>query len=80
MRDFLSSPTENKHIPFPTLVTNLVEVTTIRGVVREKIILLNMGPITNQTEEKVELLPQGLSPHILLQLFLGLHRHKLAGR
>ena len=31
MRDFLRSPTENRHIPFPTLVTNLVEATGIKG-------------------------------------------------
>ena len=49
MRDFLRSPTENRHIPFPTLVTNLVEATGIRGVVREKRILPKLGPITNQT-------------------------------
>ena len=36
MRDFLRSPTENRRIPFPTLVTNLVEATGIRGVVRGK--------------------------------------------
>ena len=52
MRDFLRSPTENRHIPFPTLVTNLVEAVGIRGVVREKRILPKSGPITNQTEEK----------------------------
>ena len=52
MRDFLRSPTENKHIPFPTLVTNLVEATGIRGVVREKRILPKLGPITNQIEAK----------------------------
>ena len=50
MRDFLRSPTENRHIPFPTLVINLVESARIRGVVREKRILPKMGPITNQTE------------------------------
>ena len=31
MRDFLRSPTENRHIPFPTLVINLVEATGIKG-------------------------------------------------
>ena len=31
MRDFLRSPTKNRHIPFPTLVTNLVEAAGIRG-------------------------------------------------
>ena len=36
MRDFLQSPTENRHIPFPTLVTNLVEAAGMKGVVREK--------------------------------------------
>ena len=52
MRDFLQSLTENRHIPFPTLVTNLVEAAGIRGSVRERRILLNLGPITNQTEAK----------------------------
>ena len=52
MRDFLRSPTENKHIPFPTLVTNLVEAAGIRGLVGEKRILPKLGPITNQTEAK----------------------------
>ena len=36
MRDFLRSPTENRHIPFPALVTNLVEGAGIRGSGREK--------------------------------------------
>ena len=80
MRDFLRSPTENRHIPFLTLVKNLVEAMGIKGVVREKIILPKLGPITNQKKQKSELLPQGLSHHILLRLFLGLHRHQLAGR
>ena len=31
MREFLRSPTENRHIPFLTLVTNLVEAAEIRG-------------------------------------------------
>ena len=52
MRDFLQSPTENRHIPFPTLVTNLVEAAVMRGVVREKRILSKLGPITCQTEAK----------------------------
>ena len=52
MRDFLQSPTENRHIPFPTLVTNLVKAAGIRGLVREKRILPKLGPITNQTEAK----------------------------
>ena len=52
MRDFLRSLTENRHIPFPTLVTNLVEAVGIRGSGREKRVLPRLGPITNQTEEK----------------------------
>ena len=47
MRDFLRSSTENRHIPFPTLVTNLVEAVGIMGLFREKIILPNLGPIIN---------------------------------
>ena len=52
MRDFLRSPIENRHIPFPTLVTNLVEAAGIRGSGREKRVLPRLGPITNKTEAK----------------------------
>ena len=53
MRGFLrSSPMENRHIPFPTLVTNLVEAVGIRGSGREKRVLPRLGPITNKTEAK----------------------------
>ena len=52
MRDFLQSPIENRHIPFPALVTNLVEAVGIRGLVRERLILPKLGPITNQTGAK----------------------------
>ena len=52
MRDFLSSPTGNMHIPFPILVTNLVEAAGIRGFGREKRVLPRLGPITNKTEAK----------------------------
>ena len=52
MRDFLQSPTENRHIPFPSLVTNLMEAAGMRGVVREKRILPKLGPITTQIEAK----------------------------
>ena len=52
MRDFLQSPTKKRHIPFPTQVTNLVEVAGMGGVVRENRILPKLGPITNQTEAK----------------------------
>ena len=49
MRDFLRSPTENRHIPFPTLVTNLVEAFGIGGSGREKRDCPRLGPITNKT-------------------------------
>ena len=49
MRDFLRSPTDNRHIPFSTLVTNLVEVVGIRGSGREKRVRPGLGPITNKT-------------------------------
>ena len=52
MRHFLQSSTESRHIPFPSLVTNLVEAAVMRGVVKEKKVLPKMGPITNQTEAK----------------------------
>ena len=53
MRDFLRSPIENRHIPFSTLVTNLVEAVGIRGSNREKKVLPRLGPITRKTEEKI---------------------------
>ena len=77
MRDFLRCLTENRHIPFPTLVTNPVEAVRIRGSGREKRVLPRLGPIINKTEEKAEPLPQGLSQHSPHQLFLGLHRRLL---
>ena len=52
MRDFLQSSHESRHIPFPSLMTSLVEATGMRGVVKEKRVLPKLGPITNQTEAK----------------------------
>ena len=52
MRDILQSSIENRHIPFPSLVTNLVEAVGMRGVVKEKRILPKLGPITSQMEAK----------------------------
>ena len=49
MRDFFRSPTENRHIPFPTLVTNLMEATGIRSSSREKRVLPRLVPITSKT-------------------------------
>ena len=62
MRDFLQSSTESRHIPFPSLVTNLVEAAGMRGVVKEKRVLLKLGPITNQTEAKSQAASMRLQP------------------
>ena len=52
MRDFLQFSHESRHIPFPSLVTSLVEAAGMRGVAKEKRVLPRMGPITNKTEAK----------------------------
>ena len=52
MRNFLQSSHESRHIPFPYLVTSLVEAAGMREVAKEKTVLPNLGPITNQTEVK----------------------------
>ena len=52
MRDFLQSSTKSRHIPFPCLVTNLVEATGMRGLAKEKRVLPKLELITNQTEAK----------------------------
>ena len=69
MRDFLQSPTENRHIPFRTLVTNLMEAEGMRGVVREKRILPKLRPITSQTEAKSQaasMRPQSSHPPVAI--------------
>ena len=80
IRDFLRSTTENRHIPFPTLVTNLVEVARIRGSSREKRVLPRLGPITSITEAKIRaasIRPQSAHPPRLL---LGHHHLRLLVR
>ena len=52
MRDFLKFSHESRHIPFPSLVTSIVEAAGMRGAVREKKVLPRLGPITNKTEAK----------------------------
>ena len=52
MRDFFKSTTKNRHIHFPTLVTNLVEAAGIRCLSREKRVLPRLGSITSITEAK----------------------------
>ena len=52
MRDFLQFSHESRHIPFPSLVTSLVEAAGMRVVAKEKRVLPRLGPITNKTEAK----------------------------
>ena len=52
MRDFLQYSYESWHIPFPSLVTSIVEEAGMRGTIREKRVLPRLGPITNKTEAK----------------------------
>ena len=52
MRDFLQFSHESRHIPFPSLVTSLVEAAGMRGAAKEKRVLPRLGPITNKTEAK----------------------------
>ena len=49
IRDFLRSPIENRHIPLPTLVTNLVEATRIKGSSRKKRVFHRLRSITSRT-------------------------------
>ena len=50
MRDFLQFSHESRHIPFPSIVTSLVEAVGMRGATKEKRVLPRLGPITNKIE------------------------------
>ena len=52
MRDFLQFSHESQLIPFPSLVTSIVEEAGMRGSVKEKKVLPRLGSITNKTEAK----------------------------
>ena len=52
MRDFLKFSHESRHIPFPSLVTSIVEAARMRGAAKEKRVLPRLGPITNKIEAK----------------------------
>ena len=65
MRDFLRSPTKNRHISFLSLVTNLVEAAGTRGSSREKRVLPRLGSITSKSEAKIRVAsirPQSAHP------------------
>ena len=49
MRDFIKSTSEKSYIPYPTLVTKLVEVVGIKALSREKIVPPRLGPTTSIT-------------------------------
>ena len=50
MRDFLQYSRASRHIPFPSLVTSIVEEAGMRGTVKEKKVLSRLEQITNKTE------------------------------
>ena len=52
IRDFLQFSHESRHIPFPSLVTSLVEAAGMRGAAKEKRVLPRLGPTTNKIEAK----------------------------
>ena len=69
MRDFLQSSTESRHIPFPSLMTNLVEAVGMRRVVKKKRFHPKLGPITNQLEAKsraASMRPQPSHPSVAI--------------
>ena len=53
MRDFLQFSHESRHIPFPYLMTSLVEAAGMRGAAKEKRVLPRLGPNKNQMEAKI---------------------------
>ena len=52
MRDFIKSMSEKSYIPYPALVTKLVEAIGIKGPSREKIVPPRLSPITSITKAK----------------------------
>ena len=58
MRDFLQISHESRHIPFPSLVTSLVEATGMRGAAKEKRCCLGWGL------SQIKLRPRA-EPHLL---------------
>ena len=52
MRDFIKSTSEKSYIPYPSLVTKLVEAAGIKGPSREKMVPPHLSPIRSITEAK----------------------------
>ena len=49
MRDFIKFMSEKSYIPYPALVTKLVEAASIKGPSREKMVPPRLSPITSIT-------------------------------
>ena len=62
MRDFLQFSHESRHIPFPSLVTNLVEEAGMRGAVKQKGCYLGWGQSQIKLRPRAERHPLDLSP------------------
>ena len=62
MRDFLQYSHESRHIPFPSLVTSIVEEAGMRGTVKEKRVLPRLGPIKIKLRPRAGQHPLNLSP------------------
>ena len=49
MSDFIKSTSEKSYIPYPTLITKLVEAASMKGPSREKMVPPCLGPIKSIT-------------------------------
>ena len=52
MRDFIKSTSEKSYIPYPALVTKLIEAAGIKGPSKENMVPPCLGPITSITKAK----------------------------
>ena len=65
MRDFLQSSPESRHIPFPCLVTNLVEAAGMRDWLRKRGFFLSWGLLQTKRRPRSELHLRDPSLHTL---------------
>ena len=52
IRDFIKSMSEKSYIPYPALVTKLVDAASIKGLSKENMVPPRLGPITSITKAK----------------------------
>ena len=71
MREFLQFSHESRHIPFPSLVTSLVEAAGMRGAAKEKECCLGWGLLQTKLRLRAEPHLLGLSLHSLQYLLPG---------